>query len=123
MPAKSNFSALGTVPAIIADMVLLLIILAGLLVMCYCSGGMFDLTCFLWKQVMVLNFHFNSFIYFHKGVIWLVLGFAAEVPPLVSTDVLSISLLFKCLIYVIDVHLCPFEWYFLINGLYMISDY
>ncbi len=38
---------------------------------------------------MILNCHFNSFIYFLKGVIWLVLGFAVEVPPLVSTDVLS----------------------------------
>ena len=89
MPAESNCSVLGSILGIIADMVLLLVILASLLIMRYCSGGMFDLTCFLWKQVMILNCHFNSFIYFLKGVIWLVLGFAVEVPPLVSTDVLS----------------------------------
>jgi hypothetical protein len=66
-PVKADYSVLGFIPAIIADIVLLLIILAGLLTLRRRGGG--TLASLLWKQ----------------GVIWLVLGSAAEVPPLVFT--------------------------------------
>jgi len=50
-------------------MVLLLFVLAGLLVMRRRDGASFGLTRLLWRQ----------------GVIWLILGSAADVPPLVLT--------------------------------------
>ena len=50
-PVKSNSNALGFIATIIASMVLLLVILAGLLVMRGRGGGVFGLTRLIWKQV------------------------------------------------------------------------
>jgi hypothetical protein len=73
----------------ISDMVLLLIVLAGLLVIRRSGGG---LTRLIWKQVRwqlldrssfdsrLLLFYFRLF---RKGVIWLVLGSAVEIPLMV----------------------------------------
>jgi len=66
---KTDPSLLTFIPAIISDMVLLLFVLAGLLVMRRRGGAAFGMTRLLWKQ----------------GVIWLILGCVAEVPPLVLT--------------------------------------
>ncbi|KAN0116418.1 hypothetical protein V8E52_006037 [Russula decolorans] len=68
-PVKNNSNALGFIATIIANMVLLLIILAGLLDMRRGGGGAFGLTRLIWKQ----------------GIIWLVLGSAFVVPQLVFT--------------------------------------
>ena len=69
-------------------MVLLLIVLAGLLAIRRCGGG---LTRLIWKQVtwrLLDRSSFDSqlllFYFFRKGAIWLILGSAAEIPPLVS---------------------------------------
>jgi hypothetical protein len=66
-------------------MVLLLVVFAGLLVMRYRGGVTFGLTRLIWKQVrcravvqLIHNFNFR------KGIIWLILGCVAVVPPLVS---------------------------------------
>jgi len=48
---QSDSNALGFIATIIADMVLLLIILACLLVMRYRGGGEFGLTRLIWQQV------------------------------------------------------------------------
>ncbi|KAN0116416.1 hypothetical protein V8E52_006035 [Russula decolorans] len=66
----SSSNALGFIVTTIADMVLLLIILAGLLDMRRRGGGAFGLTRLLWKQ----------------GIIWLVLGCAVDIPQLVFTS-------------------------------------
>jgi hypothetical protein len=50
-PANNDFNALGFVAAIVTDLVLFLIILAGLLVMRYRGGGVFGLTRLIWTQV------------------------------------------------------------------------
>ena len=76
-------------------MALLLIVLVGLFVLRRNVGGAFGLARLLWKQVrwrfslalVRLNFNF-----FSKGIIWLVLGSAIEIPPLVSLASLSLSL-------------------------------
>ncbi|KAN0103990.1 hypothetical protein V8E52_011420 [Russula decolorans] len=62
-------SLLGFIPTIIFDMVLLLIVLAGLIFMRRHDGVTFGLTRLLWKQ----------------GVVWLILGSVADVPPLTLT--------------------------------------
>ncbi|KAN0103988.1 hypothetical protein V8E52_011418 [Russula decolorans] len=62
-------SLIAFIPTIISDMVLLLFVLAGLLVIRRRDGTTFGLAGFLWKQ----------------GVIWLILGSAADFPPLVLT--------------------------------------
>ncbi|KAI0281958.1 hypothetical protein BGY98DRAFT_931789 [Russula aff. rugulosa BPL654] len=61
---KRDPTLLSFLPAMISDMVLLLIVLAGLLVIRRSGGG---LTRLIWKQ----------------GVIWLVLGSAVEIPLMV----------------------------------------
>jgi hypothetical protein len=47
----NDSNALGFIAAILADMVLLLIVLAGLLVMRCRDGGALGLSRLLWKQV------------------------------------------------------------------------
>ncbi|KAN0116417.1 hypothetical protein V8E52_006036 [Russula decolorans] len=69
-PVKNDSNALGFIATTIADMVLLLIILASLLDMRCRGGGAFGLTRLLWKQ----------------GIIWLVLGCAVDIPQLVFTS-------------------------------------
>ncbi|KAH9985091.1 hypothetical protein BJV77DRAFT_1071623 [Russula vinacea] len=66
-PVKADYSVLGLIPTMIADIALFLIILAGLFALRSRGGG--TLAHLLWKQ----------------GVIWLALGAIAEVPPLVFT--------------------------------------
>ena len=51
VPVKNTSSALGFIATILADIVLLLIILAGLVAMRYRGGGEFGLTRLIWKQV------------------------------------------------------------------------
>jgi hypothetical protein len=75
----------------ISDMVLLLIVFAGLFVIRHGGGGTIGLTRLVWEQVrwrLLDRSSFDSqlllFYFFRKGVIWLVLGSAAEIPPLVS---------------------------------------
>ena len=51
MSVEGNFSALGFIPIIIGEMVVLLIILVGLVVMRRRGGGEFGLTRLIWKQV------------------------------------------------------------------------
>ena len=75
-------------------MALLVIILAGLLVLRRNGGGTFGLSRLLWRQV---RWRFSLalvrlFIYLFvivKGIIWLALGSAIEIPPLVSPSSLS----------------------------------
>ncbi|KAI0279380.1 hypothetical protein BGY98DRAFT_438463 [Russula aff. rugulosa BPL654] len=67
---QRDSNAIDVIGVIIADTVLLLIILAGLLVMRGHDRGAFGLSRLLWKQ----------------GIIWLVLGFAVEAPQLVFTS-------------------------------------
>ena len=50
-PARSDPSELGFVPTIVADMALLLIILAGLFVLRRNGGGTFGLARLVWRQV------------------------------------------------------------------------
>ncbi|KAF8473062.1 hypothetical protein DFH94DRAFT_695988 [Russula ochroleuca] len=67
-PVKTEPGILSYIPAIISDMALLIILLVGLLVLRRRhGGGTFGLARFLWKQ----------------AIIWLVLGTATEIPPLV----------------------------------------
>jgi hypothetical protein len=51
VPVKNSSNALGFIATIVADMVLLLIILVGLLVMRSRGGGAFGLTRLIWQQV------------------------------------------------------------------------
>jgi hypothetical protein len=75
-------------------MALLLIILAGLFVLRRNGGGTFGLTRLLWRQVRwrisldLIRFILLIFVIL-KGVIWLILGSAIEIPPLVSAGSLS----------------------------------
>jgi len=66
---KTDPTLLAFIPAMTSDIVLLLFVLAGLLVMRRRGGATFGLTRVLWQQ----------------GVIWLILGCVAEIPPLVLT--------------------------------------
>jgi len=68
-PVKFDSGVLGFIPTISADMALFLIILAGLFVLRRQGGGTFGLSRLIWRQ----------------GVMWLVLGSAAEVPPIIFT--------------------------------------
>jgi len=68
-PSRSGPSGLGFIPTVVADMALLLIVLAGLFVLRRNCGGTFGLARLIWRQ----------------GVIWLVLGSAIEISPLVFT--------------------------------------
>jgi len=69
VPVENDPNSFDFMPAIIADMCLLLIILAGLFTL-RCNGvGVFGLTRIIWKQ----------------GIIWLILASAAEVLSLVFT--------------------------------------
>lgn len=77
------------IPAISVDMILLLIILAGLIVLRRDGGGVLGLTRLIWKQVRS-QWRFslaveepNEFL-FHKGIIWLIIASAFEIPSLVS---------------------------------------
>jgi hypothetical protein len=74
----------------ISDMVLLLVVLTGLVILRRGGGGTSGLTGLLWKQVRWrlpgrtssdLQF---CYYFVHKGVVWLVVGSAAEIPALVS---------------------------------------
>ena len=86
----SDPSDLGFIPTIVADMALLLVILAGLFVLRRNGGGTFGLTRLLWRQVRwrfspaLVRLIFFLIFFVLKGVIWLVLGSAIEIPPLVS---------------------------------------
>jgi len=66
-PVNTKSSVLSLLPAIISNLVLLLIMLVGLLILRRHDGGTFGLSRVLWKQ----------------GVVWLALAIASEVPPLV----------------------------------------
>lgn len=75
----------------VSDMVLLLVVLIGLLVIRRRGGAQIGLTRLVWEQVrwqLLDRSSFDSqlllFCFFRKGVIWLVIGSAAEIPPLVS---------------------------------------
>jgi hypothetical protein len=59
------------------------------------------------------------FFFFRKGIIWLVIAFAAEIPLLVSLAI-PLSLPF-CLypVYVVVVYYAAFEWYFSLTDLYV----
>jgi hypothetical protein len=120
---RSDFSVLSYLPTVIADLVLLLIILAGLLILRHGGGGMFGLTRLLWNQVRWCGvvvftdcsffFLFTSLIlFFHKGVIWLVLGTAIVVPPVVSAANLSFFPFCLYPVCVVGTHYVAFEWYF-----------
>jgi len=67
VPVKTESSLLSFIPAIICDMILLLIMLVGLLILRRHHDGTVGLTHLLWKQ----------------GVVWLALGTVTEIPPLV----------------------------------------
>ncbi|KAF8494728.1 hypothetical protein F5888DRAFT_1805461 [Russula emetica] len=66
-PVNTKSSVLSFIPAIISNLVLLLIMLVGLLNLRRHDGVTFGLSRVLWKQ----------------GVVWLALAIATEVPPLV----------------------------------------
>ena len=73
----------------VTDIVLLLIMLVGLLRLHQGSCGTFGLTQFLWKQVCqnfsrIATFWLISFLSFRKGLIWIALATAVEIPPAVS---------------------------------------
>lgn len=67
------------------------------------------------------SFNLLIFFFFRKGIIWLGIAFAAEIPLLVCLAILS-SLLF-CLypVYVVGVYYVAFEWYLSLTDLYMRS--
>ncbi|KAI0279382.1 hypothetical protein BGY98DRAFT_1096205 [Russula aff. rugulosa BPL654] len=67
---KTGPGLLAFYTTIISEMVLFLIVFAGLLVMRCRRGVTFGLTRLIWSQ----------------GVIWLILGCAADIPPLVLTS-------------------------------------
>ncbi|KAF8494672.1 hypothetical protein F5888DRAFT_1635986 [Russula emetica] len=69
VPVENDPNSFDFMPAIIADMCLLLIILAGLFTLRRNGVGVFGLTRIIWKQ----------------GIIWLILASAAEVLSLVFT--------------------------------------
>lgn len=110
----------------ITDMALLLIILTGLLVLRRRGGGAFGLTRVLWKQVRHShNRRLNSLIsfFFRKGIFWLVVAFAAEIPLLVSpTILLSLPLVTGLYpICILGVYCAKIGWYFSLTDLYMLS--
>jgi hypothetical protein len=92
---QADSSVLGYLPTVIADLVLLLVTLAGLFILRQRGSGMSGLTRLLWKQVRcrfslaVVFFSTLLILLHHKGVIWLVLGTAVVVPPVVSAASLS----------------------------------
>jgi hypothetical protein len=115
VPVGNDASEWGFIPTIVADMALLLIILSGLSVLRRNGGGTFGLTRLLWTQV---RWRFSLallclifFFFILKGVIWLVLGFAVEIPTLVSPASLSFVPFF-CLypICIAGVYFIPYEW-------------
>ena len=62
--------------------------LIGLLILRRDGGGKFGLSHLLWKQV----WRFFKLVYLfilYKGVIWIALGTATEIPPLVGLASLS----------------------------------
>ena len=73
----------------VTDIVLLLIMLVGLLRLRHGGCGTFGLAQFLWKQVwrnfspIVVIWLIDMFS-FRKGVIWISLATAVEIPPAVS---------------------------------------
>ena len=74
---------------LVTDIVLLLIMLGGLFRLRRHSGGASGLIQLLWKQVgwwfsLAITLRFIDMFSCFKGVIWLLLATAAEVPPVVS---------------------------------------
>ena len=89
---NSHSSKLNIIVTLIVDVMLLLTVLVGLLRWCSDGLGMFGIGRLLWKQVgyqsfpsavmpSVHSYGFCSSV--RKGVIWLLLATAAEVPPTV----------------------------------------
>jgi hypothetical protein len=93
---NSERSSLNLIAMLITDIALLVIMLVGLLRVRTSGGGTFGLSKLLWKQVGVTALpdrsYFNSSIccLFRKGVIWLLIAIAAEVPPVVSQTSFSL---------------------------------
>jgi hypothetical protein len=61
----------------------------GLLVLRRHGGGTIGLSRLLWKQVWAIltgsgSLKWLILFFFHKGVVWLALAVATEIPPLVS---------------------------------------
>ena len=81
--------------SLLTDVVLLLIMLIGLLRLRLGAGGAFGLRRLLWNQVRWWSF-FLALIYtvslmrisIQKGIIWLILATAAEVPTSVRLPIL-----------------------------------
>jgi hypothetical protein len=88
-PVKTESSVLSFIPMIIFDIVLLLIMFFGLLILRRHGGGTIGLTHLLWRQVRTIltgrcSLNSLTFFFFRKGVIWLALATATELPPVVS---------------------------------------
>jgi len=83
--------------SLIADVVLLLIMLVGLLRLPFGEGSGYSLERLLWKQVCLLRFSLwgskftISFYFFRKGLIWLLLALICEIPSTVRLSVLLSS--------------------------------
>ena len=97
--AETNLpsSKLNLIAIPVTDISLLLIMLVGLFRMRGDGSGIVNLARVLWRQVILVLASrgvFNPLILFHfgKGIIWLLLALAAEVPPMVSlTDFVLVS--------------------------------
>lgn len=89
--AQTNLpsSKINLIAIPVTDISLLLIVLFGLLRMRGDGTGIVGLARVLWRQVILAlasRDSFNPLISFHygKGILWLLLALAAEVPPMVS---------------------------------------
>jgi hypothetical protein len=91
-----DVTKLNAIVSFVTDIILLLMMLAGLLRLRMQGGGMLNLGSFLWKQVgghisiaLVLFADVSSV---GKGIIWISLSILSGVPPVVSvTTTTSIS--------------------------------
>ena len=81
---------LNIIVTFITDIILLLIVLVGLIRLRYHGGGTLGLGRLLWKQVAFRGFPSMGYrrptdvSSVSKGVIWLLLAVAADVPPTVG---------------------------------------
>jgi len=85
---NSESSKLNVIVTLIADIILLLTVLVGLFRLRRNYGGRFGLEHLLWNQVGPWRFPClalsTDMLSIRKGVIWLLMATAAEVPPTVG---------------------------------------
>ena len=87
---NSEDNKLNIIVILITDIILLLTVLVGLIRLRYHGGGMLGLGSLLWKQVAFRGLpsmgcrKLTDMSSVPKGVMWLLLSVAAEVPPTVG---------------------------------------